>query len=73
MNIATISFDKDSYIDLDLIFIDDARIKKTEIRFAPYLKKYFDFNEDDQSIAEEDGDNSEASGNFWHINRIFTH
>ena len=64
MNINTISLHIDSYKDLDLIFIDEARNKETEIRFAPYLKEYFDFNEDDLPVAEEDGNNLDAEGNY---------
>ena len=64
MNISIGSLDKDFYKDLDLIFIDEARNKETEIRFAPYLKEYFDFNEDDLPVAEEDGNNLDAEGNY---------
>ena len=62
MNISIGSLDKDFYKDLDLIFIDEARNKETEIRFAPYLKEYFDFNEDDLPVTETSGDNSDAEG-----------
>ena len=62
MNIDIISFGSDSYTELDLIFIDEVRIKETEQRFEPYLKEYFNFNDDNKSISEKDGDNSEASG-----------
>ena len=62
MNIGIISFHEDSYNDLDFFFIDEVRIKETEQRFEPYLKEYFNFNDDNKSISEKDGDNSEASG-----------
>ena len=64
MNIGIISFHEDSYNDLDFFFIDEVRIKETEKRFASYLKKYFNFNDEDQSITEEDGDNSDEDGNY---------
>ena len=69
MNINTISLHIDSYKDLNLIFIDEVRIKETEQRFAPYLE-YSNFNEDNQSISEEDWDNSDASGIYWQIHGI---
>ena len=69
MNIDTNSLGKDSNIDIDLIFIDEVRIKETEQRFAPYLE-YSNFNEDNQSISEEDWDNSDASDIYWQINGI---
>ena len=69
MNIGIISFHEDSYNDLDFYFIDEVRIKETEQRFAPYLE-YSNFNEDNQSISEEDWDNSDASGIYWQIHGI---
>ena len=70
MNINTISLHIDSYKDLDLIFIDEVRIEETEKRFSSYLKKYFNFNDEDQSVTEEYGDKSDEDGNYWEIQRI---
>ena len=64
MNINTISLHIDSYKDLDLIFIDEVRIKETEKRFASYLKKYFNFNNEDQTVTEGDEENSDEDDNY---------
>ena len=64
MNIGIISFHEDSYNDLDFYFIDEVRIKETEKRFASYLKEYFNFNDDDQSVTEETRDNSDNGDNI---------
>ncbi len=64
MNIDSVSFHEDCYKDLDLIFIDEVRIKETERRFASYLKEYFNFNEEDQSITEEERDNTENGDKY---------
>jgi len=70
MNINTISLHIDSYKDLDLIFIDEVRIEETEKRFASYLKKYFNFNNEDQTVTEGDEENSDEDDNYWEIDRI---
>ena len=64
MNINTISLHIDSYKYLDLIFIDEVRIEETEKRFASYLKEYFNFNDDNQSVTEETRDNSDNGDNI---------
>ena len=64
MNIGIISFHEDSYNDLDFYFIDEVRIKETEKRFASYLKEYFNFNDDNQSVTEESRDNSDNGDNI---------
>jgi len=64
MNIGIISFHEDSYNDLDFYFIDEVRIKETEKRFASYLKEYFNFNDDNQSVTEETRDNSDNGDNI---------
>ena len=64
MNIGVISFHEDSYNDLDFFFIDEVRIKETEKRFSSYLKEYFNFNDDDQSVTEETRDNSDNGDNI---------
>ena len=64
MNIGVISFHEDSYNDLDFFFIDEVRIKETEKRFASYLKEYFNFNDDNQSVTEESRDNSDNGDNI---------
>ena len=64
MNIGIISFHEDSYNDLDFFFIDEVRIKETEKRFASYLKEYFNFNDDNQSVTEESRDNSDNGDNI---------
>ena len=64
MNINTISLHNDSYKDLNLIFIDEVRIKETEKRFASYLKKYFNFNKKDQTVTEGDEENSDEDDNY---------
>ena len=64
MNINTISLHNDSYKDLNLIFIDEVRIKETEKRFASYLKKYFNFNNEDQTVTEGDEENSDEDDNY---------
>ena len=64
MNIGIISFHEDSYNDLDFYFIDEVHIKETEKRFASYLKEYFNFNDDDQSVTEETRDNSDNGDNI---------
>ena len=64
MNINTISLHIDSYKDLDLIFIDEVRIEETEKRFACYLKKYFNFNNEDQTVTEGDEENSDEDDNY---------
>lgn len=64
MNIGIISFHEDSYNDLDFFFIDEVRIKETEKRFASYLKEYFNFNDDNQSVTEETMDNSDNGDNI---------
>ena len=64
MNIGIISFHEDSYNDLDFFFIDEVRIKETEKRFASYLKEYFNFNDDNQSVTEETRDNSDNGDNI---------
>ena len=73
MNIGVISFHEDSYNDLDFFFIDEVRIKETEKRFASYLKEYFNFNDDNQSVTEETRDNSDNGDNIREINGIFCH
>ena len=73
MNIGIISFHEDSYNDLDFYFIDEVRIKETEKRFASYLKEYFNFNDDNQSVTEETRDNSDNGDNIREINGIFCH
>ena len=70
MNINTISLHIDSYKDLDLIFIDEVRIEETEKRFASYLKKYFNFNNEDQTVTEGDEENSDEDDNYCEIDRI---
>ena len=60
----------DSCEDLDLIFIDEVRIEETEKRFASYLKKYFNFNNEDQTVTEGDEENSDEDDNYWEIDRI---
>lgn len=64
MNIGIISFHEDSYNDLYFYFIDEVRIKETEKRFASYLKEYFNFNDDNQSVTEETRDNSDNGDNI---------
>ena len=64
MNIGIISFHEDSYNDLDFYFIDEVRIKETEKRFSSYLKEYFNFNDDNQSVTEETMDNSDNGDNI---------
>ena len=64
MNIGIISFHEDSYNDLDFYFIDEVRIEETEKRFASYLKEYFNFNDDNQSVTEESRDNSDNGDNI---------
>ena len=64
MNININSFHNDSDKDLDLIFIYEVRIKEHEKIFASYLKEYFNFNNEDQSVTEEDVDNSDEGGNY---------
>ena len=64
MNIGIISFLEDSYNDLYFYFIDEVRIKETEKRFASYLKEYFNFNDDNQSVTEETRDNSDNGDNI---------
>ncbi len=64
MNINTISLHMDSCEDLDLIFIDEVRIEETEKRFASYLKKYFNFNNEDQTVTEGDEENSDEDDNY---------
>ena len=64
MNIGIISFHEDSYNDLDFFFIDEVRIKETEKRFSSYLKEYFNFNDDNQSVTEETRDNSDNGDNI---------
>ena len=64
MNINTISLHNDSYKDLNLIFIDEVCIKETEKRFASYLKKYFNFNNEDQTVTEGDEENSDEDDNY---------
>ena len=64
MNMGNISFHEDSYKDLELFFIDEIRIKETEIRFASYLNEFFNFNEDDRLVAEEERDNSDEDVNY---------
>jgi hypothetical protein len=64
MNIGVISFHEDSYNDLDFFFIDEVRIKETEKRFSSYLKEYFNFNDDNQSVTEETRDNSDNGDNI---------
>ena len=63
MNIDTFSFHEDSYKDLDLIFIDEVRIKETEKRFASSLKKYFNFDDNDQSVTEKERNYSKNDDN----------
>ena len=70
MNINTISLHIDSYKDLDFIFIDEVRIEETEKRFASYLKEYFNFNNEDQTVTEGDEENSDEDDNYWEIDRI---
>ena len=54
MNTTIIYYYKDTNVDLFLNFNNEARNKDTEIRFAPYLQKFFNFIENDQTIREED-------------------
>ena len=75
MNKDNIDQDNTSDDNIFLSFIDEERIKDTEIRFSLYIKKVFSFNENKYSKndeSENDDDIDEHSSNtikiFFKIN-----
>ena len=53
MNNNNIRQDNISDEDIFLIFIDEERIKDTEIRFSLYIKKAFNFDENENTEKSE--------------------
>ena len=53
----------DSVEELFLFFIDDEGNKDIEIKFAPYLNEYSHFEEKNDSLSGESGNNEEKVAN----------
>ena len=58
MSTTIIYYYKDNNVDLFLNFNNEARSKDTEIRFSSYLQENFNFIENNQTIREEEEDDS---------------
>ena len=71
MNKDNIDQDNTSDDNIFLSFIDEERIKDTEIRFSLYIKKVFSFNENKYSKNDESENDDDIDEHSSHRIKIF--